>query len=380
MPIDPQNSQVYTQLVEQTINVTKTSLPSLAEYTRYLEGIWRSGWVTNHGPLIRELEEALKGTLETPRLRCVNNGTIALQIAIKALRIRGEVITTPFSYVATTSSLVWEGCEPVFVDIDPHTLTLDQTKIESAIGPNTQAILATHVYGNPCDVFAIERIARKHGLKVIYDAAHAFGVHFEGKSLLNFGDISTLSFHATKLFHTIEGGAVISALPETDSTVASLMNFGHEGPENFGPAGINGKASEFNAAMGLCLLPKVAGFITARKKICELYDSILLKNSDLERPKIRENTDYNYAYYPVIFASERALLAAKARLNERSINPRRYFYPSLSQLNYVTKQETPVADGISKRIMCLPLYPELPLSDVERIATLVLEALEDVQS
>ncbi len=358
------------------INVTKTYLPPLEEYQAYLEKIWASGWVTNHGPHVLDLEAQLKSYLGVKYLRFVNNGTIALQLCLKSEQLNGEVITTPFSYVATTSSIKWEGCTPVFADIESGCLTLDPQKIEKLITSKTQAILATHVYGIPCDVEGIQKIADKHNLKVIYDAAHCFGTRYKGKSVLEYGDLSTLSFHATKLFHTVEGGAVVSRTAEKDHQISYLMNFGHQGPEAFQGVGINAKASELNAAMGLCLLPRVSNFIQKRKALSELYDSLLVNSkTKLIRPSIREGTDYNYSYYPIIFRSEEELLRVKTALNAKEIFPRRYFYPSLSSLPYVDHYSTPISNDISSRIMCLPLYVELANAEVEMIASIVLESL-----
>ena len=236
------------------IPVTKPFLPPIEEYQKYTEGIWQRNWLTNNGPLVNELELKLKDYLQVPHLLFLNNGTIAIQIAIKALQLKGDIITTPFSYVATTSSIVWEGCQPVFVDIDKHTFNIDASKIEAAITPNTSAILATHVYGNPCDIDAIAAIAKKHNLKVIYDAAHCFGTKYKGKSVFAYGDVCTTSFHATKLFHTVEGGAVFCNDADLLRKMAQLRNFGHDGPEHFNEVGINGKNSEFHAAMGLANL------------------------------------------------------------------------------------------------------------------------------
>jgi len=357
------------------INATKTYLPPLSEYSKYLEGIWERDWVTNHGPLATELESRLKEYLGALHLLVVNNGTVALQIAIKALGLNGEIITTPFSYVATTSSIVWEGCKPVFADIDPKTLTIDPKEVEAAITPRTQAIMPTHVYGNPCDVESISIIAKKHGLKVIYDAAHAFGVKYKGLPLTTYGDFSTLSLHATKLFHTVEGGALLTSNAELAHRASFMRNFGHNGQEDFWGLGINGKNSELHAAMGLCILPRVAAFIKRRKEITDLYDNLLLKTTHMRRPVIREGTEYNYAYYPIIFPMETSLLEAKAKLNELQIYPRRYFYPSLSKLNYVDNFDVPNAIDTSKRILCLPLYPELNNNEVETICDVVMKVL-----
>ncbi len=357
------------------LNVTKTYFPPLDEYTAFLNQIWESGWATNHGKLALRLEDSLKRYLQVPHLRFLANGTIALQIAIKALELDAEVITTPFSYVATTSSLVWEGCQPVFVDIEPDTLTIDPNRVESAITSKTKAIVATHVYGNPCDVEALHYLAKKHGLKIIYDAAHAFGVRYRGTSLLNFGDISTISFHATKLFHTVEGGAVVTQEASLDHKMWYLSNFGHNGPEAFHGVGINGKNSEFHAAMGLCVLPRVNGFIEHRKEICDRYDSFLLNAEvGISRPLIRKDTQYNFAYYPIVCPADSLLRVQQALLSE-GIRARRYFYPALNQLNYVVSQQTPVATDISERVLCLPLAFDTSHEQVLRVCEVILSVL-----
>jgi dTDP-4-amino-4,6-dideoxygalactose transaminase len=356
------------------INVTKSFLPPIEEYTKYLEAIWQSGHLTNHGPLVNELEQKLKDFLQVKHLFYVNNGTIALQIAIKALEITGEVITTPFSYVATTSSLVWEHCTPVFADIDPSDYTIDEARIEAAITPRTTAILATHVYGIPCHVEAIQKIADKHKLKVIYDAAHAFGVLHKGKSILNHGNVSTLSFHATKLFHTVEGGAIVTNDDDVAHRIAYMRNFGHKGHEEFWGLGINGKSSEFHAAMGLCLLPRIDALISSRKERVSLYQE-LLKKPDVQTYSEVTDTSWNYAYFPVLFRSEHILLSVRDALNALYIYPRRYFYPSLSHLNYVKSAPTPIADDISTRVLCLPLYFDLAHEDIRRICNVIKDIL-----
>jgi dTDP-4-amino-4,6-dideoxygalactose transaminase len=348
------------------INVTKTYLPPLEEYVRYLEGIWERGQLTNNGPLVKELEARLKEYLGVKHLFFVSNGTIALQIAIKALDLNGEIITTPFSYVATTSSIVWEGCRPVFVDIDPDTLNLNPDLIEAAITPRTTAILAVHVYGHPCDVDRIQAIADQHGLKVIYDAAHAFGVKYQGRSLLVHGDISTLSFHATKLFHTVEGGALVTNDDEVAHRMSYMRNFGHRGTESFWGLGVNGKNSEFHSAMGLCVMSKFPELVAKRKAASELYDQ-LLEDYGLTKPRLLADTCYNYAYYPVLFSSEKDLLKAIRILNEKNIYPRRYFYPSLNTLEYVTYQSMSVSEDSSKRVLCLPLSHDLDRAQIEMI-------------
>jgi dTDP-4-amino-4,6-dideoxygalactose transaminase len=348
------------------INVTKTYLPPLEEYMRYLERTWSTNQLTNNGPLVQELETKLKEFLGVKHLYFVSNGTIALQIAIKALDLHGEIITTPFSYVATTSSIIWEGCQPVFVDIDPETLNINPDLIEPAITSRTTAILPVHVYGFPCDVESIQRIADRYKLKVFYDAAHAFGVGYKGQSLLNHGDITTLSFHATKLFHTAEGGALITNDDEVAHRIGYLRNFGHKGQEEFWGLGINGKNSEIQAAMGLCVLSKVPELIAIRAEISELYDR-LLRGCDLVQPKPQEKTMYNFAYFPVLFPNEAALLEVQNALQARQVFTRRYFYPSLNTLSYVYTSCMPVSEDVAKRVLCLPLSHCLESQDIQLI-------------
>jgi dTDP-4-amino-4,6-dideoxygalactose transaminase len=287
-----------------------------------LRRAWDTGWITNNGKLVQELEKNIKIYLGVENLLFTNNGTLPLQMALKAFNITKEVITTPFSYVATTNAILWEGCKPVFVDIDAHTFCIDINKIEAAITKDTEAILATHVYGIPCDVDAIEAIAKKYKLKVIYDGAHAFGCTYKGKSLLSYGDISTCSFHATKLFHTVEGGCIIT---NEDSIARQLMlyrQFGHVNDEYFS-VGVNGKNSEFHAAMGLCVLPQLKNIIEVRKKISQQYDAALSEN--YQRPLMDDELDYNYGYYPILFESESKLLQAIDALKQQNISGRRYF-------------------------------------------------------
>jgi dTDP-4-amino-4,6-dideoxygalactose transaminase len=348
------------------INVTKPFLPTKEEYQKYLDGIWQRNWLTNNGPLVNELELKLKQSLKLNHLLYLSNGTTALQIAIKALELKGEIITTPFSYVATTSSIVWEGCTPVFVDIDKKSLNIDPKLIEQAITPNTSAILATHVFGNPCDIDAIDSIAKKHNLKVIYDAAHCFGTNYKGQSVLNYGDISCISFHATKLFHTTEGGAVVTKSPELLEKLASLRNFGHNGPYEFKGVGINAKNSEFHAAMGLCNLNYIEQIIAKRKQDSLLYDK-WLSSLNCQRPTINPLGEYNHAYYPLIFHSEAECLGVLDDLQQHNIYARRYFYPSLSTLNYVPKSACKVSEKISSHILCLPLYYDLSQSEIDMI-------------
>jgi dTDP-4-amino-4,6-dideoxygalactose transaminase len=357
------------------IPVTKPFLPPKAEFDRFIDQVWQRNWLTNNGPLVNELELKLKDYLALDHLLFTTNGTIALQIAIKALDLKGEIITTPFSYVATTSSIVWEGCTPIFADIDAERLTIDPTKIEALITPNTTAILATHVYGIPCHIEEIKRIAKKHNLKVIYDAAHAFGTTYKGKSLLAYGDITTLSTHATKLFHTVEGGAVITNDASILKQLAYLRNFGHDGPDKFNGVGINGKNSEFHAAMGLANLPYIQQIIDKRKNNSEKYDNWLL-NKGIIRPLIPANTTYNYAYYPIIFESEEITLKVFNELAKNEIFARRYFYPSLATLDYVLAQPTPICDNIAARVLCLPLYYDLSDAEIDMICRIIIRTLK----
>lgn len=359
------------------INVTKAFLPPIEEYKKYLDGIWERGHLTNHGPLVNELEEKLKSYFDAKHFYFVNNGTIALQLAIKALDLRGEIITTPFSYVATTSSIVWENLKPVFVDIDPASFTIDVKKIESCITSKTSAILATHVYGVPCNVEAIQTIADKHKLKVIYDAAHAFGVRYKGTSLLNYGDLSTLSFHATKLFHTIEGGGVTTQNDDLAHKISYMRNFGHKGQEEFWGVGINGKNSEFHAAMGLCNFQYLKSILSTRRILSDTYNQCFAElGIDLQRPVIPGQTDYNYSYYPVVFENEAQLLSVRDSLNASYIYPRRYFYPALDTLPYLgQKEDFPIAKSIASKVLCLPLYHDLTKESIRRICSTIAKIL-----
>ena len=361
------------------IPVTKPFLPPKEEYDSYLNQIWSRNWLTNNGPLVNELELSLKDFLNIKHVLYVSNGTIALQLAIKALDLKGEIITTPFSYVATTSSIVWEGCDPVYVDIDQNTLNINPDLIEEAITENTSAILATHVFGNPCEVWKIEAIAEKYNLKVIYDGAHCFGVDYQGRSLFSYGDICTASFHATKLFHTIEGGAVFTRTSEILERISFMRNFGHDGPSKFNGLGINGKNSEFHAAMGIVNLNFVDDIINKRKLLSDRYDQ-WIKQSCLIKPLWSDKATKNYAYYPVLFLTEKACLDAYNFLLKNGVSPRRYFYPCLNTLSYIEeKGETEVAFDMSSRILCLPLYYELNVGDVDRISNLLLSSLNKMK-
>lgn len=340
------------------INVTKTYLPNIDKYKAYIDEIYLNGWVTNNGPLVQRLEKRLAEYLGVKNIVLVANGTVALEIAYRTLGLKGFVITTPFSFVATTSSLVTNNLFPIYVDIDKKTFNLDPKNIEKLITPNTSAILPVHVFGNACEVEKIEKIANKHKLKVIYDAAHAFDVKYKEQSILNYGDISTLSFHATKLFHTIEGGALIINDDELVQKARYLINFGIENQETIPHLGTNAKMNEFEAAMGLCVLDDIEEIKEKRKSVFEFYEKEL--ESFVKFQDKNEDATYNYSYFPVLFKSEEELLRVQKALNEQNIFPRRYFYPSLDTLEYIEpKQKCEISRDISRKILCLPIYSDL---------------------
>ena len=354
------------------IQVTKSFLPDFQEYTKYLKQIWSNGQLTNNGPLVKELELRLKNYLGVKHLLFTGNGTIVLQMALKVFGITKEVLTTPFSYVATTNALLWEGCTPVFVDINRRNFCIDADKIEEKITANTQAILATHVFGYPCDIDRIERIALKHNLKVIYDGAHGFSASLNGKSLLSFGDVSSCSFHSTKLFHTIEGGCIVTSDDKVADQLDLFRQFGHRGDDYF-TMGINAKNSEFHAAMGLCVLPRIDEIILNRKRTSKLYDD-LLKDLGLIFPQTDPGLIYNYAYYAVIFPSEAEVLRVKSALAHEQIFPRRYFYPSLNKLPFVSPQPMPVSEEIAQRVLSLPLSHEMTDATTRKICDIIKKA------
>lgn len=338
-----------------SIYVTRPYLPPKEEYLKRVSAIFDRDILTNQGPEVRELEERMRSFLGVEHFHYVTNGTVALQLALRALDItEGEIITTPFSYVATTSSILWERCTPVFVDIEPDNFTIDPTKIEEAITSRTKAIMPVHVFGYACNVEAIEAIAEKHGLKVIYDAAHAFASRYKGKALSSYGDVSTLSFHATKLFHTIEGGACVVRDKDVSDRLELIKRFGHHGDTHY-MLGINAKQDEFNAAMGNANMGHLPEILAERKRLSDLYDSLLA--GKVRRPAPQEGLEYNHAYYPVVFESEKELLDVFERLKKIDVFPRRYFYPSLNTLPYL-KDAVPcsVSEDIAVRIACLPLF------------------------
>jgi dTDP-4-amino-4,6-dideoxygalactose transaminase len=356
------------------INVTKTYLPDFEKYTQLLKRAWDKTWITNNGELVQELEQKLKDYLEVRHLFYCSNGTVVLQMALKALKITQEVITTPYSYVATANSILWEGATPVFVDIDKTTCCIDTTKIEKSINEKTQAILATHVYGFPCDVEAIEQLASKYKLKVIYDGAHAFGSKLNNRSLLSYGNISTCSFHATKLFHTVEGGCVITDDDEIANQLMLYRQFGHV-YDDYYSVGINAKNSEFHAAMGLCIYDDFEKLLAKRKLVLGWYRNRLTHN-DLILPFLKnENFKWNYSYCPVIFKSEDVLLNIVQILKNAGIVPRRYFYPSLNKISFINGAACPVSEDISLRVLCLPSFHDITEDEVDLISKLIIDEI-----
>jgi dTDP-4-amino-4,6-dideoxygalactose transaminase len=352
------------------IPVTSSFLPPIEEYMAQVQRAYNNKWLTNRGELVVELENKLKDFLGIDNALLMNNGTIPLQIALKLLGKGGEIITTPFSYVATTSSIVWEGCQPVFVDIHPEYLTIDETKIEAAISPRTTCILATHVFGNPCNIEEVNRIAKKHNLYVIYDAAHCFGVKYNGRSIFEYGDVATCSFHATKLFHTGEGGAIFCQDADLRHRIFYSHNFGHNGPLEFFGLGINGKISELQASMGLAVLPYMESILEKRRVIKETYFEGLA-NTRVNFMRLRDNTEWNYSYFPIVFESEKELLRCQDALKQQEIIPRRYFYPSLNTVTYTNGGSCPNSEDIASRILCLPLFADLEVSSAKKIVSVI---------
>jgi dTDP-4-amino-4,6-dideoxygalactose transaminase len=376
------------QLPQSEILVTKASLPPFEAYCKRLASIWACEQLTNHGPLVQELEAKLSAYFDGAYVVLVSNGTLALQLAVEALELRGaEVLTTPFSFVATTSSLLWQGATPVFADIEPESWMLDPERLEAYITPQTKGILATHLYGYPCAVEKLEQFAKKHNLTLFYDGAHAFGSRYKGRSLLTYGACSILSLHATKLFHTVEGGAIVTQNKALAERLQRQRNFGYNHQREIVELGINAKLSEFHAAMGLELLDQVPAAIHQRQLIAQVYQQVLLAPAQalgclIQEPVCPPEAELNYAYYPVLFPDEATLLVVLHALEAEHIYPRRYFYPLLSSLPYLQETTTakaplPVAEALVPRILCLPLYHTLAFEQVERIARIALQALRN---
>lgn len=347
---------MYAKKIFAMIPVSKPYLPPIEKYLAQVKRAYDNEWLTNRGELVNELELKIKNFLNTSaNLILMSNGTVPIQIALNVLGKGGEIITTPFSYVATTNSIIWESCKPVFVDIDPIYWTIDEKKIENVITKNTTCILATHVFGNPCNVEEIQRIAEKYNLYVIYDAAHAFGVSYKGESIFNWGDLSTCSFHATKIFHTAEGGAAFINSDRLYKKIFYAHNFGHNGPNDFHCVGINGKMSELQAAMGISVLESIAEIFKFRKEVFMYYYEKLVQ--DFQLISIRNNVEWNYSYFPIVFRSEKDLHRTKDALEKLQISTRRYFYPSLNKLGYLENKTTcQYSEDLSDRILVLPMY------------------------
>ena len=353
------------------IHVTRPSLAPLEEYNRVLEGIWESGILTHNGPLVQQFEKDLCAKFEIPHFAAVTNGTVAMQIAIRALGLKGEIITTPFTWIATVSAIIWEGCTPVFADIDPETLNIDPERIEEKITAKTCAIMPVHVFGNPCDIEAIETIAAKYGLKVIYDAAHAVGSMYDNKSLLNFGDISATSLHATKILNTAEGGGCVTRDPELHELMKEIRFFGHDDNKMVVTDGLNGKMTEIHAALGIVNLKYFDQVFADRKNKCLYYQKHL---SDLEALSFQKIVfgESNHCYFPVIFRSEELLEKVVLALNQKNIHPRRYFYPSVNTYKSILPyEEMRISESISRRILCLPLYFDLRYEQVEEVTVTI---------
>lgn len=357
----------------KSIFVTQPSLATIEEFTDLLKGVWERGILTHNGPLVQKLENEISKKLNLKHFVTVTNGTLAIQMAIKALEIKGEIITTPFTWVATLSAIQWEGCTPVFCDIDEETLNIDPKKIEEKITDKTVAIMPVHVFGNPCDVKAIEAISKKYGLKVIYDAAHALGSTYNGKSLLEFGDISATSFHATKLFNTAEGGGCITTDILLFEKLKRIRFFGHNDAKDIVEEGFNGKLTEVHAALGLANLKYYDLVLKDRKTKYFNYKEALkeIPNVSFQSLNLGEP---NYSYFPIIFNSEEQLLKIEKALNNEKIYPRRYFYPSVNTFDAIVKYDSmPIAEDVAKRILCLPLYLNLENEAVNKIINIIKE-------
>jgi len=366
---------------EKLITVTSPLIPPLNEFTPYLEDIWKRKWITNNGYYHEELEKALCEHLKVPFISLFTNGTLPLMVALQAMRITGEVITTPYSFVATTHSLWWNGIKPVFVDIDPVTCNIDPDKIEAAITPRTTAIMPVHVYGTPCDTVRIQEIADKYGLKVIYDAAHAFGVEINEKSILNEGEMSTLSFHATKTYNTIEGGALICHDEKTKQRIDYLKNFGFAGETTVVAPGINGKMDEIRSAYGLLGLKYVDDAILQRKFTAKKYRENLKNIEGLTFMEDKINVKHNYSYFPIFIDEKKYGMSRDAlynKMKDANVLGRRYFYPLITAfstyrgLDSARIENLPVANKIAEQVICLPMHHNLDDRDIQRISELLI--------
>ena len=371
---------------DKVLTVTSPLLPDLGEFDVFLQEIWDSKWITNNGSFHQKLEAALAEYLKVPYISLFTNGTLPLLTALQALNITGEVITTPYSFVATTHAIWWNRCTPVFVDVDPATGNIDPDKIEAAITPRTSAIMPVHVYGQPCDTERIQEIADRHGLKVIYDAAHAFGVEVDGKSILNAGDLSTLSFHATKVYNTIEGGAMVMRDAETKKQIDFLKNFGFAGETEVVGPGINSKMDEIHSAYGLLNLKQVDSAIDARKKVALLYREALHDVPGISFMEDRPDVHYNYSYFPIFVDADRYGMTRDElyfKMKENGVFGRRYFYPLISDflpyknLPSATPENLPNAYKLSDSVICLPMHHALSEESIERVLYFVISFCYD---
>jgi dTDP-4-amino-4,6-dideoxygalactose transaminase len=356
---------------DKPIYVTQPSLAPLEEYVELLKGVWESGILTHNGPLVQKFEKDLAAKLGIQNFIAVTNGTVALQMAIKALELKGEIITTPFTWIATVSAIKWEGCTPVFCDIEPDTFNIDPTKIKELITENTVAIMPVHVFGNPCDVDAIDVIAKKHNLKVIYDAAHAIGSTYKGKSVLEFGDISATSLHATKLLNTGEGGGCVTTDEALHEKLKRIRFFGHNDEKDVVEDGCNGKMTEIHAALGLANLKYYDAVLADRKYKYDLYKEKLqgVDGIGFQMLKVGEP---NYSYFPILFKSEKDLLRVEEYLKQNNVYPRRYFWPSVNTYKRILEyKRKDVSEDIASRVLCLPLFYKEAVEDVLFIAELI---------
>ena len=353
------------------IHVSKIHFPDKQKFLKYVEKIYESGWLTNNGPLVQKLEKRLEEHLGVKNLLCVSSGTMALQLAYKLLDLKGEVITTPFSFVATTSSIKWEGLDPVFSDIDPETFNIDPAKIEKSLTEKTIAIVPCHVFGNACEIEEIDKIAKKHNLKVIYDASHAFGVKYKDESILNYGDISAISFHATKFFHTIEGAALVIKDDALYEKAKIVRNFGIDSQDSVKTLGTNAKMNEFEAAMGLCVLDEMDNVLAERQESHKYYAEHL--KDYIQMQNINEDASQSYSYFPIVLRSEEEMRNVRSALLAENIAPRQYFYPSLDTLPYVElRQVMTNSRDISSRILVIPMH-----SGVEAmVSKIIIETLQ----
>jgi len=362
--------------MDDRINVTKSFLPPIEEFMQEIQQIWNTHHLTNEGPILKKLEEKLCAFLDVPYVCIVSNGSLALQLAIRAMNLSGKIATTPFTYVATANAIMWEHCTPVFIDINPETLAMDLNDLKQKYTDDISAILPTHVYGNACDIEALNAFAKEKNCKLIYDGAHTFNVKYKGKAIQLFGDATTLSFHATKVFHTVEGGAIITQSKELYEKLQIMKRHGHQ-RDDYYFIGTNAKMSELHAAMGICNLKYIDNIIAIRKQITQSYDSAL-SDLPIRRPKLNPNiSQYNYAYYPIMFESEQDCIRVFNALQKENIFPRRYFYPSLNTIPYFNVNHCPVSESVSRKVLCLPLHFNISSNIIQIITSIIKKTVND---